>query len=105
MLDSATRSMGRPRWADLGGELAEAMEVRRRRGGDAGAGDAVTRSGDDRAAGSAVARTMVRKNYTWTADNGDVYIGTVVSTANYGSGSAAQSKSAQALDAYGNITL
>ncbi len=37
--------------------------------------------------GSQTQGTIVRKNYTWASDaNGNVYIGTVLSTANYGSG-------------------
>jgi hypothetical protein len=54
--------------------------------------------------GAQTQATISRKNYTWNADtNGNIYIGTVLSTANPASG-ALQSKTVQTLDIYGNIT-
>jgi YD repeat-containing protein len=48
---------------------------------------------------------LIRKEYTWTQDgNLRPYVGTVVTTLNPGTGSAAQTKSTQTLDIYGNLT-
>ena len=54
--------------------------------------------------GSTTNGTIVSKAYTWATDSsGNVYVGTVVSTA-YPNGSALQSKSVQVLDVDGNLT-
>ena len=46
---------------------------------------------------------LVHTDYTWSADNGNVYVGTVVKTRNPGTGQV-QTKSTQMLDGNGNLT-
>src|SRR5205823_7646304 len=46
---------------------------------------------------------LLHTDYTWSTDNGNVYVGSVVNTSNPGSGQV-QTKSTQTLDGNGNLT-
>ena len=53
---------------------------------------------------NAAGTALLRKSYLWAQDTPNVYIGTVTSTLDPGTTYAAQSKTVQVLDSYGNVT-